>query len=63
MKQAQMAAGAAKLVNVCANVQPGEEALIITDMAQDFSLAQALATALSAAGALPMIMITLGHET
>jgi len=53
-----MAAGAAKLINVCANVQPGEEALIVTDMAQDFDLAMALSTALSAAGAKPMIMLT-----
>jgi len=58
MKQALMAKGAAKLVRVCADVQPGENALIVTDMAQDFSIAEALVTALAAAGAVPMVMIT-----
>lgn len=53
-----MAAGAAKLVRVCADVQPGEDALIVTDMAQDFSITQALTTALCAAGARPVVMIT-----
>ena len=58
MKQALMAKGAAKLVRVCADVQPGENALIVTDMAQDFAIAEALVTALSAAEARPMVMIT-----
>ncbi|MGD9868258.1 MAG: aminopeptidase [Hyphomicrobiales bacterium] len=58
MKLARMAAGAQKLVKVCANVQPGENALVVTDMAQDFTLAQALAAALSAAGAVPQVLIT-----
>jgi 2,5-dihydroxypyridine 5,6-dioxygenase len=58
MKQTRMAQGAAKLVGVCAKVQPGEEALIVTDMAQDFALAEALSTALSAVGAKPMVLLT-----
>lgn len=52
-----MAKGAAKLVNVCAAVQPGEEVLIVTDVKQDFSIAQALAAAVVAAGAKPITMI------
>ncbi|RDE07701.1 aminopeptidase [Pelagibacterium lacus] len=53
-----MARGAKKLVDVCANVQPGEYALVVTDMRQDPALAQALASALAVAGANVQIMTT-----
>lgn len=57
MRQILMARGAAKLVDVCAAVRPGEEALIVTDMKQDFVIAEALAAAIVAAGAKPIIMM------
>lgn len=53
-----MIPGAQKLVQVCANVQPGEEALVITDMRQDPALAEALTCALMAAKANPVVMNT-----
>ena len=52
-----MARGATKLVIVCANVQPGETALILTDDKQDFRLAKALTSALLAAGALSTTVV------
>ncbi|MGF7006559.1 aminopeptidase [Aminobacter sp. BE322] len=56
MREMLMAKGAAKLVNVCAAVKPGEDVLIITDAAQDFLLAKVLASAVAAADANPIIM-------
>lgn len=53
-----MARGAAKLVNVCAAVQPGEDALIVTDVRRDQRLAKALASAVVAAGGRPIILLT-----
>lgn len=57
MRGILMAKGAAKLVNVCAAVQPGEDVLIVTDAAQDFEMSKALASAVVAAGGNPIITL------
>ncbi|MGI8680434.1 MAG: aminopeptidase [Jatrophihabitans sp.] len=57
MYEAMMMKGAAKLVGVCAAVQAGEEALIVTDAGRDPRIATVLAQALVAAGARPTVMV------
>jgi cystathionine gamma-lyase len=47
-KEARMMRGARKLVEVCANVQPGEQALVLTDLHTDPSIAHMLFGALLA---------------
>jgi len=55
-REIQMIAGASKLVNVCAQVKPGEKVLITTDY-EKLSIARSLATATYEVGAEPIIMI------
>ncbi len=57
MQDILLARGATKLVNVCANVQRGEDVLIVTDVAADFAMSRALASAVVAAGAKPVIIV------
>jgi leucyl aminopeptidase (aminopeptidase T) len=57
MKDILLARGAAKLVNVCARVEPGEDALVLTDVGQDMAMAKALAAAIVAAGGKPTLLI------
>jgi len=55
-REIQMSMGASKLVNVCAQVKPGEKVLITTDI-EKVSIARSLATAAYEVGAEPIIMI------
>lgn len=57
MKPGSLAYGATKLVEVCAQVEAGETALIVTDVGTDTCLSQALVQAIIAAGGDPATMI------
>lgn len=50
--------GARRLVEHCTSVQPGEQALIVTDTSTDPTIAQSLAAALREVGATPLIVTT-----
>ncbi|MCC5862588.1 MAG: leucyl aminopeptidase [Gammaproteobacteria bacterium] len=63
LKEARMMRGARKLVEVCAEVQPGEQALIVTDVHTDASIAEVLFGALLSAGARPTIIQTPSGKT
>ncbi|WP_069758653.1 aminopeptidase [Streptomyces sp. LUP47B] len=63
MLEVLMMKGATKLVSVCAAVQPGEDALIVTDARQDPRIATVLAQAVVAAGAQPTVMVVSGGGT
>ena len=56
MKNVLMARGAEKVVKTCVKVKPGEEVLIVTE-ASKLSIAQALATAVYAAGGQTIVAI------
>lgn len=56
MVKSELMFGARRLTEVCSDVQPGENALIITDRATDPVIAQALAQALAERGAVSALI-------
>lgn len=58
MSEFDLMFGARRLVSHCASVQPGEQALVVSDTATDPSLAEALARALREVGAETSVITT-----
>lgn len=63
LDHARMMRGARKLVETCANVQPGEQALIVTDLLTEASISEMLFGALLCVGARPAIIYTSSGKT
>ncbi len=61
--EAAMRRGARRLVEICAEVQPGERALVVTDRLTDPRIAQFLFEALEAAQARPAVIWTASGKT
>ena len=57
MFDTEMAAGARKVVEICAGVKPGENVLVLTDTDRPFSISKALSVAATAAGAKVAVLI------
>ena len=61
MKEIMMARGAHTLVNTCLGVKPGENVLIVAELSK-VDIAQSVAGAVFAAGAIPMVVTMLPRE-